>query len=313
MGYVLKRLGYVFPVMLVVTLATASLMDLLPGDAALVIAGEFADDDDVAAIREELGLDKPFLARYVDWLTSVASGDFGRSFITEDLVLETILSRLWVSIELMLLSELIGLALAIPTGIWCAYRAGSAIDRAIMGGTFIILAAPAYVIAILLILTVAIPIPWIPAIGFTSPSESVSENLLGMLLPALTIGLASWPGLARIVRSDVIGTLQQDYIALAKAKGLTNAQILVRHALRPSSLTLVAILGVSIASRIDGVIVIETLFAIPGMGRLLIESIYAHDYLLVQGLVLFIAVFFVSINLIVDLLLAVIDPRIRHR
>lgn len=313
MGYALRRLGYVVPVMFVVSLATFGLLNLVPGDPAMVIAGEFADDDEVAAVREELGLNAPFVERYLAWLTDALLGDLGRSYISQVRVSELIAERLAVTIELAILSELIGLALAIPTGIYCAYRAGSRVDRFIMASSFVVLAAPVYVLALLLLLFVAEPVSWIPSIGYTPMDESLSANLRGMLLPALTVGLASWPFLTRLIRSDVINTLQQDYIALARAKGLTTSQILLRHALRPSSITLLAALGVSFAARIDGLLIVEIIFAIPGIGRLLFDAIQVQDYVLVQGLVLFIAATYVVMNLLADLMLAVADPRIRQR
>jgi peptide/nickel transport system permease protein len=242
----------------------------------------------------------------------VLQGDFGRSFRTGQTVLQAVTERLPVSIELMLLAEIIGLAIGVPLAIACAVRAGSDFDRLMTGTAFGMLSVPAFLSAILLIYLFAVQLRWLPATGYIPFEEDPIGNLRCFVLPALTLALAEWPGIMRVLRSDMIATLQEDYIAMAKAKGLKPARILFVHALKPSSLTLVTITGINIGRLIGGALIVETIFALPGLGRLLIAAIYTRDLIILQGVVLFVACGFVLMNFIVDMFYAVLDPRIRH-
>jgi peptide/nickel transport system permease protein len=311
-GFVARRLLYLIPVLVAVSLLTFLIASLLPGDLAYVILGDQATPDKVAALRHDMGLDQPVLWRYLSWLGHVLQGDFGRSFRTGQTVLQIVSERLPISLELMLLAELAALAIGIPLAIACAVRSGSAFDRFMTGTAFSMLSVPAFLAAILLIYLFAVELRWLPATGYVPFNEDPIGNLRCFVLPALTLALGEWPVLMRVLRSDMIATLQEDYIAMARAKGLKPSRILLVHALKPSSLTLITVTGINIGRLIGGTVIVESIFALPGIGRLLLGAIYTRDLIILQGVVLFVALGYVLMNFIVDMLYAVLDPRIRH-
>jgi peptide/nickel transport system permease protein len=312
LGFVARRLLYLVPVLLAVSLLTFLIASLLPGDLAYVILGDQATPENVAALRHDMGLDQPLPWRYLGWLGHVLQGDLGRSFRTGQTVLQAVSERLPVSIELMLLAETIGLLIGVPLAIACAARAGSAFDRFVTGAAFGMLSVPTFLSAILLIYLFAVELHLLPATGYVPFAEDPFGNLRFFILPALTLALAEWPGIMRVLRSDMIATLQEDYIALARAKGLKSSRILFVHALKPSSLTLVTVTGINIGRLIGGAVIVESVFALPGLGRLFVSAIYTRDLIILQGTVLLVAAGFVVVNFIVDMLYAVLDPRIRH-
>jgi peptide/nickel transport system permease protein len=312
LGFVARRLLYLIPVLVAVSLLTFLIASLLPGDLAYVILGDQATPDKVAALRHDMGLDQPILWRYFSWLGHVLQGDFGRSFRTGQTVLQVVSERLPVSLELMFLAELGALAIGIPLAIACAVRSGSAFDRFMTGTAFSMLSVPAFLAAILLIYLFAVELRWLPATGYVPFDEDPIGNLRCFVLPALTLALGEWPVLMRVLRSDMIATLQEDYIAMARAKGLKPSRILLVHALKPSSLTLITVTGINIGRLIGGTVIVESIFALPGIGRALLGAIYTRDLIILQGVVLFVALGYVLMNFIVDMLYAVLDPRIRH-
>ena len=310
--FIARRLLYLVPVLIAVSLLTFSIASLLPGDLAYVILGDQATPEKVAALRADMGLDQPILWRYLGWLGHVLQGDFGRSFRTGQTVLQAVAERLPISIELMLLAQLGALAIGVPVAIICAARSGGPFDRFMTGTAFGMLSVPTFLSAILLIYLFAVELRVLPATGYVPLAEDPLANLRFFVLPSLTLVLAEWPGIMRVLRSDMITTLQEDYIALARAKGLTPRRILFVHALKPSSLTLVTITGINIGRLIGGAVIVETIFALPGIGRLLVSAIGTRDLVILQGVVLLVASGFVIMNFIVDMLYAVLDPRIRH-
>jgi peptide/nickel transport system permease protein len=312
LGFIARRLLYLVPVLVAVSLLTFLIASLLPGDLAYVILGDQATPEKVAALRHDMGLDQPLWWRYLSWLGHVLEGDFGRSFRTGQTVWQAVSERLPVSLELMFFAETVGLAIGVPVAIACAVRSGGAFDRFMTGSAFGMLSVPTFLSAILLIYLFAVELRWLPATGYVPFAEDPAANLRFMVLPALTLALAEWPGIMRVLRSDMIATLQEDYIALAKAKGLKASRILFVHALKPSSLTLITITGINIGRLIGGAVIVETIFALPGIGRLLIGAIYTRDLIILQGVVLFVAGGFVVLNFVVDMLYAILDPRIRH-
>jgi peptide/nickel transport system permease protein len=299
-------------IFLAVTAITFLMVNLLPGDVAYMIGGEGASLADVKIIREDLGLDRHIAARYLSWLGQVARGDLGRSYLTREPVLDAILARLPVTLQLLFLSQLLALLLALPAGIISAYRCGSPVDRLINTGGFATMSIPSFVMALLAIYLFSVKLRWLPATGYIPLTENLWGNLKSFVLPSLSIALIEWVVLMRVLRSDMITTLHQNYILMARAKGLPPWEILLRHALRPSSFTLITVLGIQIGRLLGEAVIIETLFALPGMGRLLINAIYARDYLMVQGCVLVITVGYVAVNSMVDMLYALLDPRIRR-
>ena len=307
-GFKLLRL---IGVVVAVASLTFFMVALLPGDLAYELAGDEATPEQIAMIRAELGLNEPIGWRFIDWVGKLLHGDLGRSFRSDEPVTEAILSRLPVTLELLFLSQVFALALAIPAGVYTAYRAGGRLDRLLGSLGFAMISVPVFVLAILLIYFFALRLGVLPATGYEPLSEGLWANLRTFLLPSLSIALVEWVPLTRILRSDMIAPLKEDFISMAKAKGLPPWHILLRHALRPSSFTLITILGLQIGGLIGGALIIETIFALPGVGRLLINAIYARDFMIVQGCILFIAVGYVAVNFLVDMLYVVLDPRIR--
>ena len=310
--FLARKLFYLVPVLLAVSLLTFLIASLLPGDLAYVILGDQATPENVEALRRDLGLDQPIWWRYLGWLGHVMEGDLGRSFRTGQTVLKAVVERFPVSFELMLLAQIIALVIGVPLAIICAARSGGPFDRFMTGTAFAMLSVPTFLSAILLIYLFAVQLRWLPATGYVPLSEDPVANLRFFILPALTLGLAEWPGIMRVLRSDMIATLQEDFITLAKAKGLKPSRILFLHALKPSSLTLVTITGINIGRLMGGTVVVEQIFALPGIGRLLVGAINTRDLIILQGVVLCVACGYVLINFIVEMLYAVLDPRIRH-
>ncbi len=315
MWTLLRRLGGKAPRLICVLFAATALtflmVNLLPGDVAYEIGGQEASPEDIEAIREELGLNQNIFLRYFLWLADVARGDFGKSFRTQEPVLDAIVSRLPVTIELMIFAQFIALMMAIPVGILSAYKTRSIMDRLFGAAAFGMLSIPVFVMSLLLIFIFALKLQWLPATGYTPLSEGIWDNARSFILPGLSVALVEWVSLMRVLRSDMIATLQQDFILMAKAKGLPTWSILIRHALRPSSLTLITILGMQIGSLIGGAVIVEKIFALPGIGRLLVTSIFARDFLMVQGCILMVAVGYVIVNFFVDVAYSILDPRIR--
>jgi peptide/nickel transport system permease protein len=311
-GFVGRRLLYLVPVLFAVTLLTFLIAALLPGDLAVATLGDEATPEKVAALRHEMGIDQPLVLQYLHWLGGALEGDLGRSVRTGEQVLSAIFQRLPVTLELMLFAQLIALAIGVPLGIWCAVRGGGAFDRLMSAIAFGKLSVPAFMLAIILIYVFSVRLKLLPATGYVPLDEDIVGNMRSFVLPAVTLGFGEWPVLMRVLRSDMIATLQEDYIAMARAKGLKPWRILLVHALKPSSLTLVTVTGINIGRLIGGAVLVETIFALPGIGRLLIGAIYTRDLVIVQGVVLFVATAFVLVNFVVDMLYGVLDPRIRH-
>ncbi|MDX1269904.1 MAG: ABC transporter permease, partial [Oceanisphaera sp.] len=282
----------------------------LPGDLAYVVGGEEASLEDIQAIRRELGLNRPMGERYLRWLGRIFAGDLGTSYINFEPVASAIRQRLPVTIELVAVSQLLALLLALPAGIVCAHANRSLFDRGITVTAFATLSTPSFIMALLLIFCFALKLDWFPATGFVPLSEGLSDNLRSILLPAFSIALVEWVPLMRVLRADMIQTLKQDFILMARAKGMPTWRILLRDALKPSSLSLVTILGLQFGHWIGAAVVVESIFALPGVGSLLIAGIFSRDYPLVQGCVLIITVVYVVVNALVDILYTVLDPRI---
>jgi peptide/nickel transport system permease protein len=298
-------------VILAVSALTFLMVNLLPGDVAYIIGGEEATQADIESIRKSLGLDQNIIVRYFNWLKKVVQGDLGESYLTHESVLKTIIARLPVTLELLVISQCMALILALPAGIFSAYRNGSIIDRLVNSTGFATLSIPSFVMALLTIYLFSIQLRWLPATGYVPLSINIGANLKSFVLPGLSIAMIEWVVLMRVLRSDMITTLGQNYILMAKAKGLPPWRVLLQHALRPSSFTLITVLGIQIGRHLGEAVIVETIFALPGIGRLLIDSIYARDYQMVQGCVLLITIGYVIINSIVDLLYSLLDPRIR--
>lgn len=298
-------------ILFAVSLITFLLMNLAPGDAALAILGETATAESIATLRQRLGLDVPLLQRYLNWLGGVLTGDLGESFRANEPVLDAIVGRFPVTLQLLLGAQVVALGLALPIGIYTAYRPRSVADKAALGVALAFVSTPPFLIGIILIYVFALQLGVLPATGYVSLSEDLAGNFSMMVLPIATLGLFEFPIYMRLLRSDMIQTLQQNFILLARAIGLPPWRILITHALRPSSLSLITVVGINMGRLIGGAVIVEVLFGLPGVGQLLVDGIYQREYLVVQGVVLFVGVFFVLINSLVDLLYSMLDPRVR--
>ena len=312
---VLRRLPKLIGLLLLVSFLTFCLTKLLPGDPVNAILGPQASDPQaVASLREELGLDRSFFAQYGDYLRGVVTElDLGRAYSSGFEVRELLANRLPATIELVLLAQVVSLLIAVPVALFSAYRAGTTADRAITAGAFGLLSVPSFAMAVVLVYVFAIQLGWLPAVGFeriTGP-EGLGGNLRSVVLPVAVLAAGLTAVYVRVLRSDLISTLQEDFMLMARSKGLPTWHLLVRHALRPSSLSLLTVFGINFGTLIGGAVIVEYYFAIPGIGQMAIESISKRDYLAVQGVVLVVAGVFVLVNFAVDLLYSVLDPRIR--
>jgi peptide/nickel transport system permease protein len=306
-----RRLLHLLIVLLLVTLFTSYLLDLTPGDPALAIIGETATPDQIAIVHKQLGLDRPFLARYASWISKAARGDLGTSFRTKQPVWQAIHERLPITLELAVLTIFFSLLIAIPLGVITAYRQGTKLDKGVAGVTSAFFSSPPFLTALVFVYFLAVTHHIFPVTGWIPLSQSIPQNLHHVFLPVASLVVVETAVFSRLLRSDMITTLQEDYVLAAKAKGLPTWQILIRHALRPSSFTLMTVAAVSLGRVLGGTVIVEQLFALPGIGLYIINAIYNKDLIAVQGAVLFIATFYVIINAIVEVAYAWLDPRIR--
>jgi peptide/nickel transport system permease protein len=312
MRYVIEKLIHLLLVLFAVTAITFVILDWMPVSIVHEITGRSATVEDVAAIRQELRLDDPVPVRYGRWLAGALRGNLGSSLSSGEPVAAAIRSHLPVTLELVLLVQLLALTLAVPAGIVSAWRPGSIFDRLCGTVGFGLTAVPNFSLAILLIFIFSLRLKWFPATSYIPLSAGLWPNLRSFVLPALAIALVEWVILMRVLRTDLIATLKEDYILLARAKGLPYWRILFGHALRPSSFSMITLLGIQVGNLIGGTVIVENLFALPGIGRLLLTAIFSQDYPVVEGCVLVIVVGYVSINFLVDLSYGVLDPRVRR-
>ncbi|MBN4047580.1 ABC transporter permease, partial [Acidimicrobiaceae bacterium AH-315-P05] len=299
--------------LLAVSALTFFMVQLLPGDPVdLKIPPEAQQDQEaVARIREELGLNRPVIVQYASWLGDITTGDLGNSYITDQPVINIMRERLPITLELAAVAIIFAVVLAIPLGVLSAYKQGRAPDKLISAGLQMGLSIPNFVVGVFVIWLFAEKLGWFPATGWTRLTDSVTGNIKGVVLPAFSLALIDLAVFSRLVRSDMISTLEENYILSAKAKGMSDGYILFRHALRPSSLSLVTIVALNLGGLIGGTVVIEQLFAMGGIGRQLIDSILRRDYIVIQGITVFIATVYVVLNTMVDFVYLAIDPRIR--
>jgi peptide/nickel transport system permease protein len=309
-----RRIPRLIATMFAVSALAFGLITLIPGDPALVLLGvNDLTPEAIAEVHHKLGLDLPLPLRYANWLGQIAQGDLGYSYHLNQDVTVAVARRLPVSLELMVLALTLSLAMAIPLGVIAAYRAGRLPDRVISGLTFAILSVPGFVMALLLIYLFAVKLRVLPASGWVSLTEDPIRNLRVIILPAFALALGQLAVFTRLLRSEMISTLQEEFIAMARAKGMPTWRILLVHALKPSSFPLVTVVGIQIGVLIGGAVIVETIFSVPGMGSMLYNAILSHDYIMVQGVTLFVAAAYVLANFAVDLVYAALDPRVsRH-
>lgn len=313
MRVIARKLTQLVIVLLLVTFISFLLMNLLPGDPVEVIV-PFGSDQQRQTLREDLELDDPIMVRYWDWATGLARGDFGNYYTTSSSrpVSKDLREALPVSLQLMAYAQLMALAVAIPLGVATAYRAGSRFDKSANTAAFGMLAMPNFAIALLLSYYLGVRLNLLPVTGYRPFGEDPVEHLRRMAMPALSLAVGQIAIYMRLLRSDMIATLQEDFITMAKAKGMRPRRILWRHALRPSSLTLLTVAGLNVGTLIGGAVVTEVIFSLPGIGRLIYEAILSRQYVAVQSFIVVIGAAYVILNFLVDLLYTVLDPRIRN-
>ena len=309
--FLIGRLLLTVPVMAVVSLVVFSLLYLTPGDPAEVIAGDFATDEQVEALRESLGLNRPFLERFGTWVAHVLKGELGVSIFSQMQVSTMIAQRLEATLWLAFATIVLSTAIAIPAGVMAATWKNSRLDRAIMALSTLGFSIPIFVVGYLLIYFFSVQLSWFPVQGFVSPGTSLVGFIRSITLPALSLSLVFIALIARITRASMIETMSSDFVRTARAKGLAPGRVVWIHTLRNASLPIVTTIGIGVANLLGGVVVTESVFGIPGLGRLLVESVLARDYPLIQALILLFALAYVVINLLTDIIYMLIDPRLR--
>ena len=310
--YIGGRLLATIPVMAVVAVVVFSLLRLTAGDPAAIIAGDNATSQDVAAIRARLGLDRPLAEQFAIWVGRVVRGDFGESFFFKKQVSELILDRVEPTLALSVCTLVLTIALAVPLGVLAAWRRGSWIDRAVMGFSVLGFSVPVFVIGYVLIYIFAIELAWLPVQGYQRIGDGIGGFLERLVLPSITLAVVFVALIARITRASVLEVLNADHVRTARAKGLGELPVLLRHVLRNAAVPIVTVIGIGIAVLIGGVVVTESVYGIPGLGRLTVDAVLARDYPTVQAVILVFSVVYVLINLLVDLSYTVLDPRIRY-
>jgi len=311
MGYLLRRVAATLPVMAVVAVVVFLLIHLSPGDPAALIAGDLATEDDIARLREALGLNLPLWQQFMIWLRKLAVGDLGTSIFTQVPVGTLLAQRLEPTLSIAVLTMLLTIVLAVPLGTLAAYRAGSWIDRLVMLFAVLAFSVPVFLVGYLLVYAFAIQLPWFPVQGYARFSDGAGAWLRSLVLPCVNLALVYIALITRMTRATVLEVLHEDYIRTARAKGLGVLPVL-GHALRNAAIPIATTIGVGIALLIGGVVVTETVFAIPGVGRLVIDSVQRHDYPVIQSVLLLSAGVYVLINLLIDLSYRLFDPRIQY-
>ena len=310
--YIARKFIHLFAVMVIVTLMTFALIDLMPGGAEYAIAGPEATPEQIAEVRADNGLDDPFIVRYGRWLGDALQGDLGRSFRDNQPVGDELVARLPVTFELAALAMLVGLVVAIPLGIYQAYRANRLGDKAFAFGSILVVSIPQFLLAVIFVAIFAVRLDWFPTSGLARITEDgLWENLRSLALPALTLGLAEAAVLSQVLRADMIGTLGEDYIMAARAKGMPTRNVLFRQALRPSSFSLLTLAAISAGRLLGGAVVVEVLFGLPGIGKMMVDAISTSEVIKVQAGVLVIATIYVALNAFADILYGFLDPRVR--
>lgn len=311
-SYVLRRLAATIPVLAFVGLFVFFLLRLTPGDPAILIAGDQATTQQIASIRTQLGLDKPLAEQLFTWAGQLAQGNLGRSVFSDMEVTRLIGMRIEPTAMLALVAILMALAIALPLGILSALKAGSRIDRMVMAFAMVGFSSPVFVVAFLLVYVFALSLGWFPTQGYVPLAQGLLPCLNSLVLPGLALAMLYAALLARVTRASLLEVLEEDFVRTAHAKGLKPRLVVLRHALKNTAIPIVTVVGVGIAALLGGVVVTETVFNIPGLGRLTTDAILRRDYPVVQGLILVFSLVYVTVNLLVDLSYVLFDPRIRY-
>ena len=311
--YLLRRVVAVIPVMIIVATLAFVLIHLAPGDPASVIAGPYAAPDDVAKLRSQLGLDEPLPMQLMHWYGRLLTGNLGDSIFLRRPVTEAVMERIEPTLLLTIWGTLIAVLLGVPAGIVSARYHNSAVDQSLMGLALLGLSIPNFLLGLLMILVFGVWLGWLPVAGYVPLDEGLWRNTRSLLMPSISLGLVQSALIARITRSSMLDVLREQYIVSGRAKGLDERTVVYKHALKNAIIPTLTVIGITFALLVGGAVVIETVFNIPGLGRLIISAVLRRDYPVIQGVVLLIAVSYTVINLLVDLAYLVIDPRIRYQ
>ncbi len=312
LSYIARRILATIPVMAVVAVVVFSLLRLTTGDPAAIIAGDNATSQDVEAIRTKLGLDRPLPQQFAIWIASVARGDFGESFFFKKPVSHLIAERLQPTLALATCTLVLAVSMAVPLGVFAAWQRGTWLDRGVMGLSVLGFSVPTFVIGYVLIYLVAIQFGWLPVQGYQRLEDGFGGFIQRLVLPSFTLAAVYVALIARITRASVLEVMNADHVRTARAKGLADVSVMLRHVLRNAAVPIVTIIGLGIALLIGGVVVTESVYAIPGLGRLTVDAVLARDYPTVQAVILLFSFVYVFINLLVDLAYTLLDPRIRY-
>lgn len=309
--FILNRLVMALPTIALVSITVFALIRFIPGDPAALMLGDMAQPDQIAAMRVELGLDKSMPQQFLIWAGNVLHGDFGRSIVNDEAVLPLVVSRFLVSAEIVVVAVLLASLIAVPAGVIAAWRQNSLTDLALVGTATVLLSIPTFWLGLVILLIFGLKLGWLPVVGYVSVAEDPSRGLLYVLMPILTLFLHEIGVLLRMARASALEVLRLDYITHARAKGLPERTVLWRHVFPNAFAPTLTLIGLVLGNMLGGIAVVETVFTIPGLGRLLVDAIFGRDYPVIQGCLLFIAVIYVLVNLIVDLCYPLFDPRVK--
>jgi peptide/nickel transport system permease protein len=310
-AYIIKRVLAVIPILVFVGILTFSLVHIAPGDAANIMAGDYAGPDDVKLIRAELGLDKPVITQFVEWAGRTLRGDLGRSIYSGKSVSELVAARVGPTVSLTVIGGIVAVLIGIPLGVFAAWKAGSRWDRGIQIYAAMGISIPGFWLGFIMILLFAVYLRWFPVIGYVSPADSFTDWVRSITLPVTLLAIGGSSVIVRMTRASILEVLREDYIRTARAKGLANRAVLFRHALRAGAIPIITTVGALAGALITGVVVTETVFTIPGLGRLVAETVQNRDFPVVQSMLMLLATLYVFINLMVDLAYVFFDPRVR--
>ncbi|MGO1075810.1 ABC transporter permease [Inquilinus sp. CA228] len=308
--FILTRVAMAIPTLLIVAVSVFALIRLIPGDPAALMLGDLADPASLADLRHRLGLDQGILVQFAIWFGHLLRGDLGQSITSQEAVLPLILERFWVSAQVVLAAVLLASLAAVPAGVIAAWRQNSRTDIALVATATLFLSVPTFWLGLLLLLFLGLKLAWLPVVGYVSVAEDPMRGLLYLVMPILTLFLHETGVILRMARASTLEVLRLDYITHARAKGLSEGAVLRRHAFKNAFGPTWTLIGLVLGNLLGGIAVVETVFTIPGLGRLLVDSIFARDYPVIQGCLLFVAITYVLVNLIVDLCYPIFDPRV---
>ncbi|MBQ5760948.1 MAG: ABC transporter permease [Clostridia bacterium] len=311
LSYILKRIGSLIPTLLVVSVVVFLVVYMVPGGPATALLGLEATAEEIAALNAELGFDRPFLVQYGDWFLGVLQGDWGESFFQQMSVTECIKEYFGPTLSLAIYAQLISLVIALPLGMIAAYKRGTAIDTITVSSSLFGIAIPGFLLSMFLMLLFSLKLRWLPVAGYAALEEGLAEHLRYLTLPAMSLGLVQSAYITRMTRSATLEVLYKNFIRTARAKGLRETAVVLTYALKNAAPTILTVIGQSFGSLVTGTIVTETLFNIPGLGMLIMSSINRRDVYVIQGVVLFVTLIYVLVNLVVDILYGFVDPRIQ--